>query len=157
MAANAPPIIPGSSGGAAYELIYKANIGRKWIYEGSDWRMVKAAGALTAMANAAVVSAEVAGVPSYSASTTVVAGDRTFVGVCATGQTDLAAGDYFMVQCTGVALMITEAAVLINALLSTSGTAKRVVTTILTDNGLVGYAKVAGGIGAVIPVQLVAR
>jgi hypothetical protein len=158
MAANSPPILPGSSAGAAFDSAYKANIGRKWIYEGSDWRMVKATGALTSMSNAVVTSAEAAGVPSYSCSTTTTAGDRAFVGVCATGQVDLAAGEYFMVQCSGVALMIADAGIATDVALATSATAKRVGVTGATLLAVIGYAKVAaGGGGTVFPVQLVSR
>ena len=158
MAANAPPFLPGQSAAAAYDNAYKVNLGRKWIFEGADWRLVKAAVALTSMSNATVVSAEVTGVPTYVGNTTTTAGDRTFVGVCATGQVDLAAGDYFLVQVSGVALMISDGGFATDVAVATSATAKRIGTTGATLLQIIGYAKVvSGGAATVLPVQLVAR
>ena len=158
MAANAPPFIPGQSASALYDKSYAINLGRKWIFEGADWRLVKAAVALTSMANAAVVSAEVVGVPTYVGNTTTTAGDRTFVGVCATGQVDLAIGDYFLVQVSGTPLMIADAAIATDVALATSATAKRTGITGATLLQVIGYAKVAAGsAGTLFPVQLVAR
>ena len=158
MSATAPPIIPGSSGLAAYGSLYIANLGRTWEYQGATWRLVKAAGALTTMANAVVASTLTTGQPSWSVSTTTTASDFNTVGVCATGQVDLAAGDYFMIQVSGYCNVISAAAIAANVAIGSSTTAKKCDDATITLGGILGYSlESAAGVDELVGVQLVSR
>lgn len=158
MAATSPPFAPGASSLAANASLMADLLGKKWIVDGADWRMVKAAGALTSMGRAVVVSAESSALPTWICTTSTTASDDAWVGVCKSTQVDLATGDFFLVQCSGTCEMISAAAIADGAVVGCSTTAKKVDDASIVLGGIMGYAREsAAGADENIAVSMISR
>lgn len=131
---------PGEKGLAAYSNLYTPNLGRIYTINGARWMIVKATGALTTMGRALVASATSGGLPTYSVSTTTTAADNYAIGVCHSSQVDLAAGDFFLVQGSGYAEVISAAAIAANVAIGSSTTAKKCDDATMTAAGTIGVA-----------------
>lgn len=133
---NSLGISPGEKGLAANGTLYASNLGRIYTINGARWMVVKAAGALTTMGRAVVASATTGGLPTYIVSTTTTASDPYTIGVCHSSQVDLAAGDYFLVQGSGFAEVISAAAIATSVAIGASATAKKCDDASITGGGI---------------------
>lgn len=128
MSANSAPFALGSSGLAANASVYNTNLGRQWMINGANWRLLKAATAKTAaeVRYSPLVTALSGGLPTYSVDTTT--GAASFLGV-AFGKSDqvaLAAGDFFLGQTSGYGEATSAAAIAAGAMIGTSTTAGKI-------------------------------
>ena len=142
MSATSNPLglSPGDKASSTYADLYDVNLGRVYLIDGKRWMIVKATGALTTMGRAVVASATSGGLPTYSVSTTTTAADPYVIGVCHSSQVDLAAGDYFLVQGSGYAEVISAAAIAAGVAVGASTTAKKCDDATMTAAGTVGVA-----------------
>lgn len=155
MNTNALGITPGGKGLAAYADQYQVNLGRIYTINGARWMVVKATGALTTMGRAIVASAVSGGLPTYSVSTTTTVSDNYAIGVCSSAQVDLAAGDFFLVQGSGYAEIISAAAIAANVAVGASTTAKKGDDATITAAGTIGVAlESAAGVDENVAVRL---
>jgi hypothetical protein len=141
MASNTNPlgIAPGEKGLAANGTLYASNLGRIYTIDGNRWKIVKAAGALTTMGRATVAASSASsGIPTNVATTSTTASDPLVLGVCHSSQVDLATGDYFLVQGSGYAEVISAAAIAVGVAVGCSTTAKKVDDATILAAGAIG-------------------
>ena len=142
MAANSAPFAPGSSGLAANLATYATNLGRQWMINGAQWRLVKAATAKTAAEArySPFVTALSGGLPTYAADTTTGAGSYLGVGFGKSDQVALAASDVFLVQTSGYGEATSAAAIAAGAMIGTSTTAGKIDDAGITAPLMMGVA-----------------
>jgi hypothetical protein len=140
-------ILPIPVGKASQATDLATQLGRLFeTADGKIYRLVKAAADIATAARFAVVTAVTAGgLPTWLVNTTTTANNYLAVGVVPAGQvgtgstaTTLLAGDYFLVQASGVATIVSAGAIAAGALVGTSTTA-----------GKVDDASIGAGIGAI--------
>jgi hypothetical protein len=108
------------------------------------YRLVQAAGAISAAAEKILVSAASAGAFTWQANTSTTANDYLAIGVVPTGQkgstgtTGLVSGDYFLIQIYGPAAVTSAGAIAAGGLVGCSTTA-----------GKADDATVAASVGAI--------
>lgn len=155
---NSLGLTPGAVGLAANGTTYAGSLGQTYVISGNTWRVVKAAGALTTMGRALVVSAMSGGLPTFVATTSTTANDFNWVGICHSSQGDLAAGDYFLVQCGGYAEIISAAAIAANVAVGCSTTAKKGDDATISLGGIVGYStESAAGVDENVGIVMVTK
>jgi hypothetical protein len=105
-------------------------LGKTFESGGNTYRLVKAAGAITAAANKVLVTTVTSHAPVWTVNTTTSANSALVAGVVPAGQTGsdgttgLLSGDYFLIQCGGIATPLCHTtAVAISTGLATSTTA----------------------------------
>lgn len=142
MAANSAPFAPGSSGLAANLAVYATNLGRQWMINGANWRLVKSTGALTAaeVRYAPLVTTLVSGAPSYLAARTTDAASYLGVGFGKSDQVALAANDVFLVQTSGYGEATSADAIAAGAMIGTSTTAGKIDDATITAPTMMGVA-----------------
>jgi hypothetical protein len=151
---NALGISPGGSASASFSTLYTPMLGRIYTINGARWMVVKATGALTTMGRAIVASATSGGLPTYSVSTTTTANDPYVIGVCHSSQVDLAAGDFFLVQGSGFAEIISAAAIAASVAIGSSTTAKKGDDASITGGGIGTSLESAAGADENVAVKL---
>lgn len=156
MSATSNPLglTPGQVASASYADLYDVNLGRIYTINGARWMIVKAAGALTTMGRAIVASATSGGLPTYTVSTTTTANDPYVVGVCHSSQVDIAAGEYFLVQGSGFAEIISAAAIAASVAIGSSTTAKKGDDASITGGGIGTSLESAAGADENVAVNL---
>ena len=128
MAANSAPFAPGSNGLAANLAVYATNLGRQWMINGANWRLVKAATAKTAAQArySPFVTTLSGGLPTYLVDTTTGAASFLGVGFGKSDQVALAASDVFLVQTSGYGEATSADAIAAGAMIGTSTTAGKI-------------------------------
>jgi hypothetical protein len=127
MSANTAPIPVGA---ASAKAAHKKDIGKLYVLGGKMFRLSKMGTALAAAEKKVLVTGVTAGVPTNTVDTTTSAANVLVAGVVPEGQkgsdgsTGLLAGDYFLLQVSGPAKLLTvTASVAIGTGLTTSTTA----------------------------------
>lgn len=155
---NSLGLAPGEKGLAANGTSYAQALGQTYVINGNTWRVVKAAGTLTTMGRALVVSAMSGGLPTFVATTSTTANDFNWVGICHSTQVDLAVGDYFLVQCGGYAEIISAAAIAANVAVGCSTTAKKGDDATISLGGIVGYStESAAGVDENVGIVMITK
>lgn len=128
MSANNAPFELGSSGLATNYATYATNLGRQWMINGANWRLVKAATAKTAAEArySPFVTTLSGGLPTYIVDTTTSAASYLGIGFGKSTQVALAAGDVFLVQTSGFGEATSAAAIAAGAMIGTSTTAGKI-------------------------------
>ncbi len=142
MSANNAPFALGSSALASNASTYNTNLGRQWMINGANWRLVKSTGALTAaeVRNSPLVTTLVSGVPTYLAARTTGAASYLGVGFGKSDQVALAAGDFFLVQTSGYCDATSADAIAAGAMVGTSTTAGKIDDATITAPTMMGIA-----------------
>lgn len=142
MSANSAPFALGSSGLAANASVYNTNLGRQWMINGANWRLVKATAAMTttAVRYSPLVTALSGGLPTYAVATSTTAADYLAIGFGKSDQVALAAGDFFLVQTSGFTEATSAAAIAAGALIGTSTTAGKIDDATITAPTAMGVA-----------------
>lgn len=119
---------------------HASDLGNVYQIGAKSYIMCKAAGTIASAGRKALASAldSTTKLPTYAMSTTTTANDETVLGVCDASQVDLAAGDFFLLQCAGPAEVISAAAIAAHDLIGSSTTA-----------GKCDDASVTAGVGAI--------
>lgn len=152
---NTLGISPGGSASASFSNLYTPMLGRIYTIDGNRWKIVKAAGALTTMGRAVVVASSASsGIPTSVVTTTTTANDPLAVGVCHSSQVDLASGDFFLVQGSGYAEVISAAAIAASVAIGTSTTAKKCDDASITGGGIGTSLESAAGADENVAVKL---
>lgn len=151
MATLTAPITIGTASASA---THAADLGKLILIDGKMYRVVKSTGALAAAAKKFVVSAVLAGQPTWSVALGTVAVDaykfkhRALVPagqVGSTGTTGLVAGDYFLAQVSGPAQALCAAGLAAggshNLVVNTLGQVKvATLTTIIAGRASPGFS-----------------
>lgn len=104
-----------------------ADLGNLFVLGSKTYRLVKAAGTLTTIGRAALVTAldGTTKLPTWIVTTTTTANDCTIVGVCDSTQVNVVVDDFLLIQVAGPAEVISAAAIVASKLVGTSTTAKK--------------------------------
>jgi hypothetical protein len=122
--------LPFDVGTASTDANLAADLGKVYRKGVNTFRLVKAAGAISAAASKVLVTAVSSGAPTWSVNTTTTANNGLVAGVVPAGQVDstgaagLLSGDYFLLQIGGFcSVLVHTTATAISTGVSTSTTA----------------------------------
>ena len=167
MAASTNPlgINPGDKASATYATLYAANLGRKYMIDGREWKVVKTGAAIAA----AVIQSRVmldAGTTAKTNIVTAAAGaaavKHLIAGIGHSAQVALDSGDYFLIQtsgratCIAVAAGVTTATPQITGAAGTTGDAGVISTAVWSQLIGVAHATAANGVAYELEMEAIA-
>ena len=105
-------IAPGEKASSTYSTIYTQSLGRKYVIDGKEWKVVKAGGTIAAATIQSRMMLD-AGTTAKTNVVTAAAGaaaiKSTFAGIGHPSQVALSSGDFFLIQTAGTATVIAAA------------------------------------------------
>lgn len=160
-------LLPIAVGAADPATQYVTYLGKTFEANGNIYRLVKANTAITAAANKVLVFTIASHAPVWTVTTTTTANSQLVAGVVPAGQlgsdgsANLVSGDYFLIQCGGVATPLCHTTAVAAstgvATCTTAGSADAVSGTFAatTPGAVFGYLlEATSGVDAVAAVRL---
>lgn len=123
MSAESAPFALGSSGLAAYSTSYTTNLGRVYVINGRQLKLIKTSAALATIPKQVAVDAGTTTFTNTCAAVSAAANHR-FLGIFDTTQVDLASGDFALVIAGGMATAVCGAATTAGNALVTAATGR---------------------------------